>query len=300
MAVINIRNFNMNYEVVGNTGPFVALTTGGRRGYTEFKALADKISSQGFRVVLHDRRNTGASDVVIEGTEGEEEIAADDLMALLEHLGALPAYIGGTSSGARMSIMVYQRHPKNVKGLLLMRITGGEVAATRLPEKYYRQFIRAAQEGGMAAVCATEDYQERIKANPNNLPYLMNMDPAHYIKVMSHWLNIFLEGPRQPVLGMTEASLRDIKVPTLVVPGNDKTHDSSNGKAAAALIPQSELYQLPIEDQDVPILPFSAWAQHEAELANALVDFMQRVEASYPTNSNINSNSNSNSNRKAI
>jgi hypothetical protein len=35
-----------------------------------------------------------------------------------------------------------------------------------LPENYYGQFIRAAKAGGMAGVCATEQYQERIKANP--------------------------------------------------------------------------------------------------------------------------------------
>ena len=47
---------------------------------------------------------------------------------------------------------------------------------------------------------------------------------------------------------------------TLVVPGNDNTHASVNGIAAHQLIPGSELYQLPIQDEDVPLLPFSAWA----------------------------------------
>ena len=279
MPILKIRGFNMNYEVVGEAGPYVALTTGGRRGYTEFISFAHKLAAKGFRVVLHDRRNTGASDVVIEGQDGEEEIAADDLIALLGHLGALPAYIGGTSSGARMSMLVYLRHPEAVKGLLLMRITGGDFAAGRLPEMYYRQFIRAAQEGGMAAVCATEQYQERIKANPRNLEYLMGMDPAHYIQVMSNWLEIFLQGPRKPVLGMTDEALRSIQVPSMVVPGNDNTHASVNGIAAAGLIPGCELYSLPIEDQDIPLLPFSAWSEQEPELAQALADFMHRVEA---------------------
>jgi pimeloyl-ACP methyl ester carboxylesterase len=278
MPTLKIRGFNMNYEVIGDAGPYVALTTGGRRGYAEFVPLAHKLAAKGFRVLLHDRRNTGASDVVIEGEEGEEEIAADDLIALLDQLGALPAYVGGTSSGARMSMLVYLRHPKDVKGLLLIRITGGDFAAGRLPEMYYRQYIRAAQEGGMAAVCATEQYQERIKANPRNFEYLMGMDPAQYIKVMSHWLDIFLRGPRKPVLGMTDEALRSIQTPTLVVPGNDNTHASANGIAAAELINGSELYNLPIQDQDVPLLPFSAWSEQEPELAQALADFMQRVE----------------------
>jgi pimeloyl-ACP methyl ester carboxylesterase len=279
MPVLNIRGVNINYEVAGDGGPWLALVTGGRRGYAEFIPFARKIASRGFRVLLHDRRNTGASDVLIEGTQGEEEIWADDLVLLLERLGARPAFVGGTSSGARLSMLVYLRHPQAVRALVLMRVTGGDFAAGRLPEMYYGQFIRAAEQGGMAAVCATEQYQERIAANPANRDRLMAMDPQRYIAVMRHWLDIFLRGPRKPVLGMTEEALRSIRVPTLVVPGNDNTHASANGVAAAALIPGSELYSLPIEDQDVPLLPFSDWAPHEELLADVLAGFMNKVAA---------------------
>ena len=37
----------------------------------------------------------------------------------------------------------------------------------------------------MAAVCATEQYQERISANPANRDYLMGLDANAYIEVMS-------------------------------------------------------------------------------------------------------------------
>ena len=278
MAEMQIRGAKIHYRVVGAEGPWVALVTGGRRGFAEFIPFAEKLAAQGFRVLLHDRRNTGASDVIIDGDDGEEEIWADDLAELMARLAALPAFIGGTSSGARLSMLFYQRHTAAVRGLLLMRITGGDFAAGRLPENYYGQFIRAAREGGMQAVCATEQYRERIQANPDNLPRLMAMDPARYIEVMSRWLAIFLQGPRKPVLGMTEDAMRAIRVPTIVVPGNDKTHDAAGGRAAAALIPGSILYPLPIEDQDVPVLPFSAWAEHEATLAQVFADFMRGCE----------------------
>jgi pimeloyl-ACP methyl ester carboxylesterase len=282
MSIQNIRGININYEVFGETGPWVALVTGGRRGYAEFLGFARKIADKGFRVLLHDRRNTGASDVLIEGEQGEEELWADDLVLLLQHLKATPAFVGGTSSGARLSMLVYLRHPEAVKALMLMRVTGGAFAAGRLPDMYYGQFIDAAEKGGMAAVCATEQYQERIKANPANRHRLMAMDPKQYIAVMRHWLDIFQKGPRAPVLGMTEEALRSIKVPTIVIPGNDNTHASSNGIAAAKLIEGSILYRLPIEDLDVPLLPFTEWAPYEAELATVLTGFMNQVESDSP------------------
>jgi hypothetical protein len=80
------------------------------------------------------------------------------------------------------------------------------------------------------------------------------------------------------VLGVTEEAIRSIKVPTIVVPGNDLTHASANGLATAALIEGSILYNLPIEDQDVPLLPFSDWAPYEAALADKFAEFMNAVQ----------------------
>lgn len=277
MDFVNTEGVRLHYEILGEQGPWLALVSGGRRSGAELLALARQIAAQGFRVVLHDRRNTGASQVLIEGERGEEDIWADDWVQLMQHLDAVPAFFGGGSSGARLALLTSLRHPKVVRGLLLLRITGGAFTAGRLPENYYGQYIRAAEQGGMAAVCATPFYQELIAVSPDNHERLMAMDPAEYIAVMRHWLKIFLQGPREPVLGMTTEALQAICVPTWVVPGNDQTHVSRHGREAAALIPGCELFELPVTDEDVPALPFSAWTAHEETLATAMADFMRRV-----------------------
>ncbi|WP_089952416.1 alpha/beta fold hydrolase [Limnohabitans sp. 2KL-3] len=277
MDFVNNEGVRLHYEIFGEQGPWLALVSGGRRSGAEFVPLARRISALGFRVVLHDRRNTGASQVLIEGERGEEDIWADDWVQLMQHLNAVPAFFGGGSSGARLALLTSSRHSDAVRGLLLLRITGGAFTAGRLPENYYGQFIRAAEQGGMAAVCATPYYQELIAADPSNQDRLMAMDPQQYMAVMRHWLQIFLQGPREPVLGMTIEALQAIRVPTWVVPGNDKTHVSRHGREAAALIPGCELFELPVADEDVPALPFSAWGPHEETLATAMTDFMRRV-----------------------
>jgi pimeloyl-ACP methyl ester carboxylesterase len=280
MPVENIRGVNIVYEIVGDRGPWVVLITGGRRAHDEFVPLAKKIAAGGFRVLLHDRRNTGASDIRIDGTEAEEEIWTDDLHELLSRKGALPVFIGGSSSGSRTSILFALRHPQAVRGLLLFRVTGGAFAAGRLPEQYYGQYIRAAQQGGMTAVCDTEQYRERIAANPKNRDVLMAMDPKRYIAVMEHWHKLFLAGANFTIMGVTDDQLRSIKAPTVVIPGNDNTHNSASGRAAQKLIPGSKLHQLPIEDKDVPLISFEEWAPYEAEIAKTFVDFMRGVAGS--------------------
>ena len=277
MDFVNTDGVRLHYDVLGEQGPWLALVAGGRRSAAELLPLARKIADQGFRVVLHDRRNTGASQVLIEGLRGEEDIWADDWVQLMTHLNAVPAFFGGGSSGARLALLTSLRHPTVVRGLLLMRITGGAFTAGRLPETYYGQFIRVAKQGGMAAVCATPFYQELIGTDPSNRDRLMAMDPLQYIAVMQHWLAVFLQGPREPVLGMTVQDLQAVSVPTWLVPGNDKTHVARHGREAASLIPGCELFELPLVDEDVPALPFSAWAEHEATLATAMADFMRRV-----------------------
>lgn len=276
MPVAKVRGLNIHYQVVGGKGPWVTLTTGGRRGHQEFVPLAKKIADAGYRVLLHDRRNTGASDILIDGDETEEAIWADDLYELLKQLGASPAFIGGSSSGARTSILFALRHPDATRGLLLLRVTGGAFAAKRLPEMYYEQFLRAAKDGGMAAVCATEQYQERFAANPANLERMKKTDVKQYVAVMTRWRDNFVAGANLPVMGVTEKELRSIKVPTIVIPGNDNTHSSESGRIAHRMIAGSELHQLPISDQDVDLIPFPKWAPYEDEIARVFAGFMER------------------------
>jgi pimeloyl-ACP methyl ester carboxylesterase len=255
----------------------VALITGGRRGHDEFVPLATKLADAGYRVVLHDRRNTGRSDVLIAGEVAEETLWLDDLHELLKQLNAIPTFIGGSSAGARTAMRYYIRFRNHVRGLLLMRVTGGAFAAGRLPENYYGMFIKEAQKGGMAAVCDTEQYMERIAANPATRDRLMAMEPKQYIKVMSNWQDQFIASTRMEVFGMSDADLASISVPTVVIPGNDQTHASVNGKLCASKIPGAVLHMLPVEDQEVPLINYTEWAPYEEEIAETFLELMRKV-----------------------
>jgi pimeloyl-ACP methyl ester carboxylesterase len=278
MAYLQIRSVRIFHEVYGESGPWLALNSGGRHRHLEMAPLAQMIAREGFRVLVHDRRNTGASDIVIAGQDSEEDIWADDLAALMRHYGATKAFFGGSSAGARLSMMMLRRHPDMVPGLLLMRVTGGALAAGRLPQMYYGQFLDAAKKAGMAAVCETEAYRDRLALNPDNRERLMAMDPAEYIRVMAHWLERFMTGPEGPVRGVPEDELKAYRVPVMVVPGNDKTHSSVSGRAAARLIANAELVELPITDQDVDLIAFPQWADHYPSLTRHFCDFMRRHE----------------------
>jgi pimeloyl-ACP methyl ester carboxylesterase len=283
MPVSKINGVNINWRLVGDRSrdnhSWVVMTTGGRRGHDEFIPLAEKIAAYGYRVILHDRRNTGASDVRIEGDEGEEIIWTRDMHALLSEQNALPAFFSGSSAGARTSMLFYLRYPHAVRGLLLLRVTGGPFAAGRLPEQYYGQFIRTAEQGGMAAVCAMDAWKERFAANAAGADYMARLPVQQFLDVMKRWNDVFVAGAHYPVMGVTAEQLCSIKVPTLIIPGNDNTHSSKSGLVAHELIAGSELHRLPIEDQDVPLIPFPDWGAYEPEIARVFAAFMARTVA---------------------
>ena len=95
-----------------------------------------------------------------------------------------------SSAAARPAVVCRAVRPEisqAVRALLLWRVTGGAFAAQRLTENYYDKYIRAARDGGMAAVCDLDHFKERIEARPSNREMLMAMDPSAFIAAMQRW-----------------------------------------------------------------------------------------------------------------
>ena len=120
MPIAHVRGININYEVLGTGGPWVALSPGGRRALDNVKSLAQHVADAGYRVLIHDRRNCGLSDIAIGAELSEYEVWAEDLHELLSQLNALPAVFGGGSSGCRLSVLFALKYPHAVRALLLV------------------------------------------------------------------------------------------------------------------------------------------------------------------------------------
>ncbi|MBV8736677.1 MAG: alpha/beta hydrolase [Alphaproteobacteria bacterium] len=277
MPIASIRGVDINYQVLGERGPWVALQPGGRRALAGVKSLADKIAEAGNRVLIYDRRNCGASGVAFEGNS-ENEVWVEDLHALLQQLDAAPAFIGGSSSGCRLALLFALRHSAAVRGLLLWRVTGGRYAAERLVQNYYSQYIDMAQKGGMAAVCDSEHFREVIAANPANRARLMGLDVKNFLALMERWRRSFNEGAEYPVIGLSPAELRSMAMPACIVPGNDRVHPRGPGQAAHRLLPNAEYHEVLTEDRFDQDVALEDWEKKEGLLAAIFIDFIRRQQ----------------------
>ena len=94
MPVAQIRGIQMNYDVLGDAGPWVALAPGGRVGMAGIQEMAESLAGKVYRVLIFDRRNCGASDVGISSGASEFDEWADDLFELTKQLGAQPCIAG--------------------------------------------------------------------------------------------------------------------------------------------------------------------------------------------------------------
>lgn len=275
MPVASIRGVEINYQVLGDRGAWVALQPGGRRALSGIKSLAEKLAEAGNRVLIYDRRNCGASGVSFAG-DSENEVWAEDLRELLMQLDALPAFIGGSSSGCRLALLLALRHPAAVRGLLLWRVTGGPYAAERLVQNYYSQYIDMAQKGGMAAVCQSEHFSEVIAANPANRARLMAVETKDFIALMERWRRSFNQGADHPVIGLSPAELRSMTMPACIVPGNDRVHPRGPGQAAHRLLPNAEYHEVLTEDRPDQDVATEDWEKKEGLLAAIFIDFLRR------------------------
>ena len=225
-------------------GPLVTLTPGGREPGESVAALADVLAEHA-TVLTWDRRNAGAADIFVGGALPESDLWAEDLADLIAHLGMGPAWIAGGSAGARTSLLCAIRRPEAARGLLLWSASGGHYAAQFLGFNYHVPFIMAAQRGGMAAVCETPFFAERIEANPGNRERLLALDPERFVKTMHGWNAAYFYQSGHALTGIANDSLKGIAIPTLLFEGNDDVHTAEASRLAASLIPGATLLPPP-------------------------------------------------------
>ena len=296
MPYANVNGTKLYYEEYG-TGPAVMLTPGGRNDTNGLRPIAALLSPH-CRVILHDRRNCGKSDVVIGGELSEQHAWGEEMAGLLKQIDAAPAYLVGGSAGSRTSITVAVRHPEVVKGIYVWEVSGGPISGTSMSPGYYGQYIDAAEQGGMAAVAETDFFAQRIKDNPSNRDRLMSMDVKDFLSVMRRWQAEFARA--NPVGDLTEEELRSVTCPTVLLEGNtpDDVHHVSAAENAHRLMPNTELRPSAWthEEWDVigqhdhtfaGIAATNRYSMKAPFYAAQILEFVNKVEASEPATAQV-------------
>ena len=113
------RGHELSYEVHGTGGPVLVYLHGLLMNADFNRAIAERLASGGNTVVLLDLLGHGHSDRPTHASEYRMDTYAEQVVALLDHLGVERAAIGGVSLGANVSLFVAVHHPERVRGMVL-------------------------------------------------------------------------------------------------------------------------------------------------------------------------------------
>jgi pimeloyl-ACP methyl ester carboxylesterase len=107
------------YEAYGEGDRLLVYTHGLLLDARFNRGIARALADRGHRVVLVDLLGHGRSDKPAHASAYRMDLYVDQVVALLDHLGAEEAVIGGVSLGADVSLMMATHAPERVKGLVI-------------------------------------------------------------------------------------------------------------------------------------------------------------------------------------
>ena len=236
------RTFTWNdrtlaYQVYGAGERWVVLLHGLLIDSRVNRGLARSLASHGHKVVLLDLLGHGASDKPVHAAEYRMDVYAEQVVALLDEIGAERAVVGGMSLGANVTLHVAARHPERVQGLLLeMPVLERAVPAAALtfvPALLAMHYARpVARALGRLVTRLGGDRDDALGGLLGPV-----VSPPEATTAVLHGI---LVGPTVP----TVDDRRSIAAPTLVLGHHaDFIHPFSDAEAVTRHIPDARLVQ---------------------------------------------------------
>ncbi|GAA1319289.1 alpha/beta fold hydrolase [Pseudonocardia xinjiangensis] len=222
-AYVTVNGLRMYYEIHGSGRPLILLHGGMLTIDLSFGRVLPALAEQhqAIAVELQGHGHTGDIDRPL-----QLDLLADDVVALMDHLGLERADLCGFSLGGLVATELVVRHPERVDRLVL--------AATHFrPDGYHPEILDPRQDSPRLPTAA--DFAEMQQAYAAVAP-----DPGHF--------EAFLE-KAQPLVsdfrGWSDEQLRAITAPTLLVIGDTDFVRREHADAIQALLPDARLVVLP-------------------------------------------------------
>jgi pimeloyl-ACP methyl ester carboxylesterase len=146
MKTAQLNGTTIAYEDSGGNGPAVILSHGFLMDHSMFDAQVAALRGT-HRVVTWDERGFGGTRATGDFTYWD---SANDVLALMDHLGIDSAVVGGMSQGGFLSLRVALTAPQRVRALILIDTQAGTEALETVEP--YNQLHGAWVQHGAAAV----------------------------------------------------------------------------------------------------------------------------------------------------
>lgn len=237
MGQLTVAGVDLRFDDAGpSDGVVVVLVHGHPFNRTLWKPQAEALAAAGYRVLTPDLRGYGESGV----TEGSVLLSrfADDVAALLDHVGVERAVVGGVSMGGQIAMEFHLRHPGRTRALVLSDTSApAETEDGKAFRNHLADRLLAEGMGGYA-----DEVIDKMLA-----AYNVSALPDVAARVLAMMRATDPRGAAAALRGRAERpdyreSLAAARVPALVVVGADDAYTPvAQAEEIAALVPASEL-----------------------------------------------------------
>jgi epoxide hydrolase 4 len=258
-------------------GPLVVLLHGFPEFWFEWREQIPALADAGFRVVAPDMRGYNLSSKPSGIASYKSEAVANDIAALIRHLGEESAVLVGHDWGAAIAWFVAMEHPEVVKRLTIInlphpkRMLQGLRTPRQIRKSWYMFFFqlpfiaeKALARGDFAAL------RKAFKTDPKR-PY-SDEDLVRYMEAwrqpgaLTGMLNYY-RAAFQRTNPRAAASLPKIEAPVMVIWGKqDSALGSELAEPPPELVPNVRMEWLP---------DASHWSPHDEpeKVSSLLIDF---------------------------
>ena len=255
MPKLNRQGVDLNYEIHGS-GPAILLSHGFSSTLEMWRGQIAPLSRH-HQLIVWDMRGHGQTDSPDDPAAYTREATVADMEALLDAAGATQAIVGGLSLGGYMSLAFYQAHPQRVRALLLFDTGPG----------FKNDEARAA-------------WNKRALETASNFETVGLSSLASRSREMASSTHRSAAGLARAARGMLAQGdtqvikvLPEIRVPTLILVGEDDQPFLASADYMAAKIPNASKI----------VIPHAGHASNldQPELFNqAVLGFLEKLESS--------------------
>ncbi|MYR05040.1 alpha/beta fold hydrolase [Gordonia sp. SID5947] len=264
--VAQVNGIEIAYEEFGS-GPLVVLVMGtGSPGRVWQAHQQPALTKAGYRVVTFDNRGISPSSECADGFSHDDMVA--DTAALIEHLDGGPAFVVGTSLGARITQELALTRPELVKAAVMIATYGRNTPL--------QQAISAGERALYDnKITLPPDYQAAITAHLNLSPHTLDDD-----RTAKDWLDVIGFSPQTVTPGVrAQLALHDGEVdrlgayrainrPAMVIGfADDRTLPPKLAREVAEAIPGARY-------EEVPKAGHFGYLEQPTEVNRLLVDFL--------------------------
>ena len=246
MPHLKVKDAEIYYEIHGHGAPFLFCSVTGL-DHQAWKFHQVREFSQDHKVIVFDYRGTGKSSKTVQ--KYSIKMFADDAAAILDHLDLEQAIVCGHSMGGVVAQLLALDHPNKVRKLILASSGSSHPGANGIPLAMCRDMVRMGFEDYIRQhTIETGWTKEFVAAHPDLIEKFLQVRMSG-IAPLENYLHFVLARQEHDHTDR----LKEIRVPTLVLVGDDEKHgatDKTHWHAAhelARAIPNAKLVILPGE-----------------------------------------------------